>query len=1034
MASPQMKERPSGVVLNTISKGASPESKCPICLDHYKNISYLDVCLHKFCFCCIHEWSKNKAECPLCKQPFNSIYHTIKSEDNYQKFDLRPTENGSFGNMAGQRFRYRTTLTGERRPAPRRTSSPPDHGVLFEGLRGSVPQRHNRDLHSMLRRLAEERQRREREGRSLRSLHEQQAVKFRRALYRRGVRVQNVEDGGRSRETSAEFFRRNPACLHRLVPWVRRELTVLYGSHGSLANIVQHIIMTLITRHNLDEQPVLHELRPFLLTHTEHFLHEFLSFARSPFNMEAYDQRAVYDLPQPSGEISRSETSVISISEDESDALVTGSQDYGTPSVTLSQAPWDDETPGPSYSSEPSQVLPFHVRDSDSDSSVGEAVESVAAVPHQDQLTNPGTVALEEEHSSGSDEDCVIVGYVKPASERTPELVLLSSDSEPSEQNTEPQSPDLSPADTQRNTSTRSREDKSGERHHERELSGSRNRSSRSTRTQSSSHGREHQLSKNSKHKRRRENESSFHSSYSHYSQRDSNRRCYTETCSSYTSYYRSVHRSRSQSHRRRRSRDHQDRSHSRSNSRINSSNRHSRSNSRINSSNRHSRSNSRINSSNRHSRSNSRINSSNRHSRSNSRINSSNRHSRSNSRINSSNRLDRSHSRSNSRINSSNRHSRSNSRINSSNRLDRSHSRSNSRINSSNRHSRSNSRINSSNRHSRSNSRINSSNRHSRSNSRINSSNRHSRSNSRINSSNRLDRSHSRSNSRINSSNRHSRSNSRINSSNRLDRSHSRSNSRINSSNRHSRSNSRINSSNRHSRSNSRFNSSNRHSRSNSRINSSNRLDRSHSRSNSRINSSNRHSRSNSRINSSNRLDRSHSRSNSRINSSSHQTSHYDDHGRKKKYKTKHHEEPSRKSSSQLVTNSIDDGAKKKTKKHKKFKRKSRSPSIDDRSEGHGRKHHKKKKNKKKHKRKSRKLGSEERVGKNSPVFITIPSDSDEADPSEPSARNISAADSTVTIANRATDSQPLDVEQESAAGAECSSVCDAGNRPQTD
>uniref|UniRef100_A0A8C1VND0 RING-type E3 ubiquitin transferase n=1 Tax=Cyprinus carpio TaxID=7962 RepID=A0A8C1VND0_CYPCA len=52
-----------------------------------------------FCFCCIHEWSKNKAECPLCKQPFNSIYHTIKSEDNYKRFDLRPTENGSFGNM-----------------------------------------------------------------------------------------------------------------------------------------------------------------------------------------------------------------------------------------------------------------------------------------------------------------------------------------------------------------------------------------------------------------------------------------------------------------------------------------------------------------------------------------------------------------------------------------------------------------------------------------------------------------------------------------------------------------------------------------------------------------------------------------------------------------------------------------------------------------------------------------------------------------------------------------------------------------------
>lgn len=690
-----MKERPSGVVLNTISKAASPESKCPICLDHFKNISYLDVCLHKFCFCCIHEWSKNKAECPLCKQPFNSIYHTIKSEDNYKRFDLRPTENGSFGNMAGQRFRYRTTLTGDRRPAPRRTSPPPDHGVIFEGLRGSLPQRHSRDLHSMIRRLAV-RQRRESEGRSVQSLHEQEVIKFRRALYRRGVRVQSVQDGGRTRETSAEFFKRNPACLHRLVPWLRRELTVLYGTHGSLVNIVQHIIMTLITRQNLEDQAVLHELRPFLLSHTEHFLHEFLSFAQSPFNMEAYDQRAVYDLPRPSGQSSSSETSVIAISEDESDSLVSGAQDYATPRVTLSQTAWDDETPGPSYTSELSQVLPFHVRDSDSDSSVGEAVVSVAAVPHQDRPGNTATIAVEEEDSSGSDEDCVIISYVKPVAERTPELVQLSSDSEHSEQNEEPQKPqapqhirftsesDLSPTVTQRpsrrptrssrspdDTSTHLRkEDKYGKRNHERELSGSREGSSHSNKTHSSSCSRKHPLSKESKHNRNQGKDTSHHTSsywhsYSHYSQQGSDRSCYTETCSSYTSYYRSAYnRPHSLSHSSRRSMDREDRSSSRSTSRI-------KSGSSSGQERRHSRSNSKINSSNRRHRS----------------------HYESHSRINSSNRQDRSRSRSSSRIKSSSsncqdrNHSRSSSRYNFSNREVKSRSRSNSRINSNSSH-----------------------------------------------------------------------------------------------------------------------------------------------------------------------------------------------------------------------------------------------------------------------------------------------------------------------------------------------------------
>uniref|UniRef100_A0A3Q4B948 E3 ubiquitin-protein ligase Topors n=1 Tax=Mola mola TaxID=94237 RepID=A0A3Q4B948_MOLML len=49
---------------------------CPICLDRFNNLAYLDRCLHRFCFPCIQEWSHNKAECPLCKQPFASILHS----------------------------------------------------------------------------------------------------------------------------------------------------------------------------------------------------------------------------------------------------------------------------------------------------------------------------------------------------------------------------------------------------------------------------------------------------------------------------------------------------------------------------------------------------------------------------------------------------------------------------------------------------------------------------------------------------------------------------------------------------------------------------------------------------------------------------------------------------------------------------------------------------------------------------------------------------------------------------------------------
>uniref|UniRef100_A0A667Y879 E3 ubiquitin-protein ligase Topors n=1 Tax=Myripristis murdjan TaxID=586833 RepID=A0A667Y879_9TELE len=294
----------------------SPDSKCPICLDTFSNISYLDLCLHKFCFRCIHEWSKNKAECPLCKQPFNSIYHSIKSEQEFKKYDLQPLENGSFGTFGGARFRYRTTLTGVQRQTQRRTSTPPDSGVMFEGSANPPQQRRDRSL-----------------------------------------RVRSVRDG---------------------------ELMVLYGAHGSLE-----------------------ELRPFLQGRAEHFLHEFISFAKSPFNMEAYDQHAVYDCPAPSSnEDSSSNSSVIAISEDEQNSVELDPP--GNSMSALSHSAWDDETPGPSYSTtEESRVHPYNQTDSF-------------------QVKN-------DECLSSDNDDCVIVGFVKPTAERTPELVQLSSDSENSD-------------------------------------------------------------------------------------------------------------------------------------------------------------------------------------------------------------------------------------------------------------------------------------------------------------------------------------------------------------------------------------------------------------------------------------------------------------------------------------------------------------------------------------------------------------------------------------------------------------------------
>ena len=69
---------------------SSPDTKCAICLGNLENMSHTNACYHKFCFVCLKEWSKVKAECPLCKTKFKSIIHTIKSDGKNEKYDLPP--------------------------------------------------------------------------------------------------------------------------------------------------------------------------------------------------------------------------------------------------------------------------------------------------------------------------------------------------------------------------------------------------------------------------------------------------------------------------------------------------------------------------------------------------------------------------------------------------------------------------------------------------------------------------------------------------------------------------------------------------------------------------------------------------------------------------------------------------------------------------------------------------------------------------------------------------------------------------------
>ncbi|EDL78165.1 rCG60333 [Rattus norvegicus] len=132
---------------------------------------------------------------------------------------------------------------------------------------------------------------------SLSHFRDHVVVKFRRALYYSGVWVKYVQGSGLKRHFSAQYFKRNPSSLHRLIPWLKRELTAVCGDYGYTVKNILTAILHHMTKFNLDSESFTHLLEPYLLQYTRHFLHEFISFVYSSYNMETYDCNAIYQCP-----------------------------------------------------------------------------------------------------------------------------------------------------------------------------------------------------------------------------------------------------------------------------------------------------------------------------------------------------------------------------------------------------------------------------------------------------------------------------------------------------------------------------------------------------------------------------------------------------------------------------------------------------------------------------------------------------------------------------------------------------------------
>lgn len=115
--------------------------------------------------------------------------------------------------------------------------------------------------------------------------------------------------------------RSNEAQMHRLMPWLHRELMCFNNDqHQPISHLVQSI-QNLIQTYDMTSFEFQSRIRTLVPNHTEHFIHELINYASSPYDLIGYDRFVTY---LPRFEPDAADVVNISSSEDGSDVEFVG--------------------------------------------------------------------------------------------------------------------------------------------------------------------------------------------------------------------------------------------------------------------------------------------------------------------------------------------------------------------------------------------------------------------------------------------------------------------------------------------------------------------------------------------------------------------------------------------------------------------------------------------------------------------------------------------------------------------------------------
>lgn len=203
--------------------------------------------------------------------------------------------------------------------------------------------------------------------------------------------------------------------MHRLVPWLNRELHYLLNENIGHISYVIAKILELLPQYHINSTEFRETMQRYFGDRTEHFLHELYCFASTPYDMTGYDRNVQYTTDT---RVSTMVNEVISSSESEASV--------DSDIVMISSSEPADPPPGPSRAAPrvPAPVYPHNY----------------IPEPAADRVVPIETISQSDTDDDSS--EVMVVGYIKPPQDRTPEVVdLLGSDSDVIVQEASPAEP-----------------------------------------------------------------------------------------------------------------------------------------------------------------------------------------------------------------------------------------------------------------------------------------------------------------------------------------------------------------------------------------------------------------------------------------------------------------------------------------------------------------------------------------------------------------------------------------------------------------